>query len=576
MKYSTWTILGDRLDGEKLDVQTKLLANRNVFSHEEKNEFLLPSVDAIHNPYLMQGMDKCIARLSKSLQLGENIGILGDFDTDGLTGTALLTEGLRNLGGNAFPYIPHRVTEGHGISENALAYFQQHDVTLQVTVDCGVTALPEISKAKEQGIDTIVTDHHTPLDNLPDAVSIINPSLKDSSYPFPFLTGVGTAFKVIQALHQHLNKPLPDKLYTLVALGTLSDVGYMKGENRYLVWKGLQILRRFPFTGIDALIDKSYGVKNRIKTEDMSFGVIPRLNVAGRLKHAKLSLDILLSKNPEDANKMADELDELNKQRQKLTEKAFEEAHRQVSMDEMGKPPAVIFAGKATWAPGILGLIASRLSEEFHRPAIAACGENGLYRGSARSIPEFNLIDALNQCEEHFEAYGGHPMAAGFTIKEQSLKKFRNALTTIGQEQMTDIPKGPSLSIETSIPFSWINRENLNFINQLEPFGNGNPNPVFMTQNVSVLGVRQIGANKSHLKMTVEDQGKIFDTICFRQGSRIKEAHGSIDIAYTAGTSYWSGRETIELTVQDFRPSTTIEPTNNLYNTQQHTTKHKT
>jgi single-stranded-DNA-specific exonuclease len=290
----------------------------------------------------------------------------------------------------------------------------------------------------------------------------------------------------------------------------------------------------------------------------MSFGVIPRLNVAGRLKHAKLSLDILLSEDSQEANRIANELDDLNKQRQKLTEKAFGEAHRQVSIDDNGNPPAIIFAGKATWAPGILGLIASRLSEEFHRPAIAACGQNGLYRGSGRSIPEFNLISALSQCEEHFEAYGGHPMAAGFTIKEQSLKNFRSALTAIGQTQMTDIPQGPSLTIEKSIPFSWINRENLDFISRLEPFGNGNPNPVFMTPNVSILGVRQIGANKNHLKMTVEDQGKIFDTICFRQGPRIKEAYGSLDIAYTASTSYWSGRETIELTVQDFRPATII------------------
>ena len=514
-----------------------------MISSQEKNEFLLPTVESNHDPYLMQGMETCIARLSKSLQQEENIGILGDFDTDGLTGTALLTEGLRNLGGTVFPYIPHRVTEGHGLSDNALSYFIQSDVTLQVTVDCGVTALQEISKAKEHGIDTIVTDHHTPSDELPDAVSIINPSLKESSYPFPFLTGVGTAFKVIQALHAHLNKPIPDKLYALVALGTLSDVGYMRGENRYLVWKGLQTLRKFPFIGVDALISKSYGVKNRIKTEDMSFGVIPRLNVAGRLKHAKLSLDILLSEDPREANRIANEL---------------EEAHKQVSLDDNGNPPAIIFAGKTSWAPGILGLIASRLSEEFHRPAIAACGENGLYRGSARSIPEFNLISALSQCADHFEAYGGHPMAAGFTIKEQSLRKFRSALTTIGQTQMTDIPQGPSLTIEKSIPFSWINRENLDFISRLEPFGNGNPNPVFMTPNVSILGVRQIGVDKNHLKMTVEDQGKIFDTICFRQGPRIKEAYGCLDIAYTASTSYWSGRETIELTVADFRPAATI------------------
>jgi len=555
LKYSTWNTSNSDDKNDSYDIQTQLLANRDVFSSQERDEFLSPTSNSTHDPYLMTGMHDCVKRLSEGLDKKENIGILGDFDTDGLTGTALLTEGLRNLGGKVFPYIPHRVKEGHGISKDSLRYFKDRKITLQITVDCGVTAIPEISKAKESGIDTIVTDHHTPTDQLPNAVSIINPSLKDSNYPFPFLTGVGTALKVMQALHTHLNRPLPEKLYGLVALGTLSDVGYMRGENRYLVWKGLRIMRKIPFIGLDALISKSNSLKSRIKTEDMSFGVIPRLNVAGRLKHAKLSLDILLSENHKEASKIADELDSLNKQRQNLTEKAFEEAHRQVVIDDEGNPPAVIFAGKATWAPGILGLIASRLAEEFHRPSIAASGEGEMYRGSARSIPEFNLINALKQCADYFEAYGGHPMAAGFTIKKGSLRKFRNKLTSIGNAHMTDIPMGSSLDIEKSIPFSWINRENLDFISRLEPFGNGNPNPVFMTPAVSILDVRKVGANKNHLKMTIEDQGKIFNAIAFRQGERIRELYGLIDIAYTANTSYWSGRETIELKVEDFRPA---------------------
>ena len=376
--------------------------HRGITSKKEANHFLSPTAEDLNDPYLLSSMDNCVIRLSAALKDGERMGVFGDFDTDGLTGTAVLTKGLENLGGIVFPYVPHRVKEGHGISQQAIDFFEQRKVTLIITVDCGTTSISEITQASQKGIDTIVTDHHVPMDSLPPAVAIVNPSLPDSKYPFPQITGVGTALKVMEALYSSLSQEMPNFLYAFCALGTVSDVGLMKDENRYLTQRGIQAIKSENILGIDALIRVSGINKKRLSSEDLSFGIIPRLNVAGRLQHAELSLDLLLTENDSQALSLAEKLNALNKTRQTLTDKAIRQARLQVakSVRENGNNmPPMIFVGHKSWSPGILGLIAARLVEEFYRPTVAVSGSQEIYRASARSIPDFNMIEAFKKCD---------------------------------------------------------------------------------------------------------------------------------------------------------------------------------
>ena len=558
MNFSKWSILpsADKFEIRNIgypNVESTLLSHRGINTARGAQNFLNPPLSTLHDPNLLLGMNECVQRLRYALNHKEIIGVFGDFDTDGLTGTALLTKGLRKLGAQVYPYIPHRTDEGHGISLESIEYFKERNVGLLVTVDCGVTSFEEISIASESGIETIVTDHHAPEHQTPNAVAIINPSLPNSPYPFPYLTGVGTAFKVLEALYKSVETELDDNLFALVALGTISDVGNMRDENRSMCRKGIGVMRNHPIPGIDSLIEKSGLFKKRLSTEDLSFGIIPRLNVAGRLGHAKVSLQLLLSKDSTESNLIADKLETLNRERQRVTERAFSEARKQVEKDRRGGDLSIIFAGKQTWPAGILGLIAGRLAEEYRRPAVVASGEKNYFRASARSIPQFNMIEALRSCGPIFEKYGGHPMAAGFTINRENLRPFREKMSSIAAELLDGLPRETTLEIEHEIPLSWLNRQSISFLHSLEPYGLNNPAPIFMTKGVAVLDAKTVGKDKSHLKLTVEHCGTVLEAIAFRQGHRIKEARGDIDVAYSGNLNYWNGNEIIQLNIEDFR-----------------------
>ena len=474
MKYSEWRLLPSKTTNGNIDlglptVESALLFHRGITTKKDAESFLNPSSSSLNDPYLLPGMTACVSRLQLALKNNEYIGIFGDFDTDGITGTVVLSKGLRDLGGIVFPYVPHRVQEGHGISYESIEFFKDKNVTLLVTVDCGVTSFEEISLAGDAGIQTIVTDHHSPSERLPNAVAIVNPALRDSNYPFDGLTGVGTAFKVIEALFQTYEKSVPEYLYALVALGTISDVGRMRDENRYLARKGIAVMKSLKMPGIDSLIRKAGFSKNRISSENLSFGIIPRINVAGRLEHADLSLRLLMSTDSEESAAIANKLEYLNKKRQVITEKAVSEARNQLIRNNPEKIPSMIFSGNKTWPAGILGLVAGRLSEEYHRPVIAVSGVEEHLRASARSIPEFNMIEALRTCESVFEKYGGHPMAAGFTIHKDNLREFRQQMSSIADELLGQLCVGSVLEIEHEITPGWLNSESLKFLSDLEP-----------------------------------------------------------------------------------------------------------
>ena len=560
MKYDKWVLLPEASDSETVAlgmgrVESALLVHRGIATEEEMDEFLSPTLSSLHDPFLLPDMHVCIDRLEEAVDSKEVVGVFGDFDTDGISGTALLTRGLEKMGLEVLPYVPHRVEEGHGISMQALEFFASKSVTLLITVDCGVSSSNEIDTALHMGIDTIVTDHHTAVDELPAAVAIVNPSLPGSSYRFKYLTGVGTAFKVMQALYQRKKVELPDELYVYVTLGTISDVGLMRDENRYLVSKGMDLLKKSEIPGIDALIEVCNASKKNLSTQDMSFGIIPRINVAGRLDHANLSLMLLLASDGAEAGRLAAKLDEMNKKRQMITEKAMLEAKNQIKSDFESGVPSIIFAGKSNWIPGILGLIAGRLSEEYHRPAIVASGQGETFRASARSIPEFNMINALDMCSDSFEQYGGHPMAAGFTIRKDNLREFRTKMSSVADELLMGLNVQPTLMIEAEISPSWVNSDSLSFLNAMEPYGETNQQPVFMTSGMNIVDARQVGANKNHLKITMEYQGRLYDGIAFRQGTRVEECKGSVDLAYRPEMNYWNGKFNLQFIVSDFRSS---------------------
>ena len=562
MRYLEWKTLQEATTQEanRMDVsllEASILKHRNIVDIQQKNDFLKPSANSSNDPFLMSDMNECTDRILRALKMPERIGVFGDFDTDGLTGTALLTFALRDLGATVFPYIPHRVDEGHGVSDKSINYFKKNDVSLMITVDCGVTSFDEISDAKSLGIDTIVTDHHTFLDKFPEAIAIVNTSHPDYNYPFQSLTGVGTAFKVIEALYSKLLIEIPPILFAYAALGTTSDVAPMVGENRYLVNEGLKVMRSLPIRGLDALIEKSKLSKNRLTSQDMSFSIIPRLNVAGRIEHAVESLNLLLCENLEQSRYLSNKLDNLNKKRQMITEAAMKESIEQID-DVSDNNQNIMFVGKPKWIPGILGLVAARISEQFYKPAIAASGEGNIVRASARTIPEFNLIESFKQFDSLFERYGGHSMAAGFTMKRENLKIFRQSMTEYADQHMNNVPSSPTLELEGMLNPSDINRNFLNFMLSLDPFGSSNPVPIFLAQGIQVIDTRTVGAQGSHLKITLDSEGKFFDGIAFRDGHRRLECKGSVDIAYTPTINYWNGRESVELLIKDFRPTTNI------------------
>ena len=538
--------------------QAHLLYNRGIRSRVEVGPYLAPDESLAHDPMLLPDMGRGVARLRKAMDSGESIGVFGDFDTDGVTGTALLTQALQGLGARVVPYIPDRVDEGHGLNDGAIRLLEESGVSLLVTVDCGGTSVSEVKLAASLGIDTIVTDHHT-LGPAPyDALALISPRRADSTYPYSDLTGVGLAFKLAEALYAETGESRPDHLLELAALGTVADVGPLTGENRYLVKRGLEHLNGTRNPGILALID-SAGLKlGSLDTESLSFGLIPRLNAAGRLGHAVRSFELLMATSKETAVPLAEELERQNRERQLLTEEGVVAARRQLEAQRDGDDgvPSMIVVGSAEWIPGILGLIAGRLSEEFYRPVVALSLGEEISRGSARSIGEFNMVEALGQCQELLVRFGGHPMAAGFTAATSSLPALRRRLGTLAEERLRGMVLTPSIEVDCEVSPVLFNDDNLGFMESLSPCGEGNPAPVLLTRNARVVEARLVGRDGRHLKMKLSHSGGVWDAIAFRQGERIDATREHVDIVYTVGMNEWGGRTRLQLKVLDLRRST--------------------
>ena len=531
--------------------QAHLLHNRGIRTSSEAELFMNADERLLNDPFLLPDMERAVDRLRRALDRREHICVFGDFDADGITGTALLTTALRDLGAKVTPYLPDRVDEGHGLNSHAIRHLHDIGVSLLVTVDCGATSISEVDEASQLGIDTIVTDHHSVLPVFPASHALINPNHPESTYPFDHLTGVGMAFKLVEALHRSMNLASPEHLLELVALGTVADVGQLTGENRFLVKRGLERINRSENLGIRALAASARLKLGMLDTEALSFGIIPRLNVSGRLGTADLSLELLTTESENTARSLAGEIEGMNRERQELTRQAVAEAQQQIEC--LSDVPSILIVKSSQWIPGVLGLIAGRLSESYYRPAVAISVGEHTSRASARSIPEFDIVEALNMNAHLLERHGGHPQAAGFTMDSSGLSCLETSLTRLADKALAEVELAPSLEIDCEVQLSVFTPQNFSFIQSLAPFGEGNPAPVFLTRGVGVVEARRVGANRQHLRMRLRQGGTTVGAIGFNLGHRLDETRRGIDVVYTAGLDTWGNYPRLQLTVQDIR-----------------------
>lgn len=560
MSHSRWNLLPPVPDNHLFinsglsPLIAQLLYNRGLTEPSQLKSFIAADDSLSGDPYLMPDMHQAVARIYQALLSGENIAIYGDFDTDGITATALLVQGLTILNGRVIPYIPHRLTEGYGLKTAALEKLYHQGVSLVVTVDCGITALREIKKAKRLGLDVVVTDHHTPPDLIPPADAVVNPRLTGSDYPFLELSGVGVALKLLQALFRGIGKEdRINELMDLVALGTVADVMPVLGENRYLVKQGLKLISDSPRLGLKEMIAQTGLNTTSLDTTSISWVIAPRLNAAGRLEHAMSSYKLLMTNSPEEAHELAVWLEQKNTERQRLTTKALDKAREQVLA--RGILP-ILITGDREYPPGICGLVANRLAEEFYRPSVVIKTGDRMSSGSCRSIPEFNIIGALNQCSSLFYHFGGHAQAAGFTMPTRNLPRLQRALLQLATDELEGIDLRPGLDLDAEVRLSNLGGETFPLIRKLEPFGRGNPEPTFLSRRVEVIDSRTMGNGDEHLRLKLRQDGTVWDGIGFRLGNYLSEVISPVDIVYNLEVDSWGEQEMLRLNILDFKPAT--------------------
>ncbi|HSH03273.1 MAG TPA: single-stranded-DNA-specific exonuclease RecJ [Anaerolineae bacterium] len=534
----------------------QILYNRGLTKPADIQAFLEKRYLLPVDPFLLPDMDKAVDRIIQARDNDETVIIYGDFDADGVTSTVLLVEALRGMGFDrrqAQPYIPDRFTEGYGLNKQALTTLRQDKgASLIITVDCGIRSLDEVAHANTLGLDIIITDHHSLGHTMPPSLATINPKRHDSQYPERFLAGVGIAYKIAQALYQKYpptnNFYHPDQLLDLVALGTVADLAPLLGENRQLVTAGLEQLNKTQRPGLLALMEASRVSQGSLTAESIGFALGPRINAAGRLDHAYLAARLLAAPSQPIARQLAQDLTQLNKKRQQLTQDLSLKAEELTT--DAGN---ILIAADPDFAPGIVGLVASRLADKHYRPAIVIEQGPEESRGSCRSIPEFHITNALDQTADILVRHGGHAQAAGFTIKTDLLPQFQQRMNQLADAELAGQTLYPTINIDAEIALDDIDWALYEQLEQLEPTGFDNSSPVFMTRNVRVYHHRAVGQAGAHLQITVGDAVHEFKGIAFRQGAWANTMPEYIDITYSLSVNEWRGNRSLQLQVLDLR-----------------------
>ena len=535
-------------------VVAQLLAQRGITTFEEARAFFRPHIGQLHDPFLMQDMDKAVARLQQAIDQKEAVMVYGDYDVDGTTSVSLLTHFLRSQDLDVTPYIPDRYAEGYGLSKKGIDTAKAANIKFMIALDCGVKAIEQVAYAKTLGIELIICDHHTPGDALPDALAVLDPKRSDCAYPFKELCGCGVGFKLMQGLLQQQGKEGSEIIAYLdfVAVAIAADIVPMVGENRALAFLGLQQLNTHPRPGLKALMrDKPTGQI----ISDVVFGMAPRINAAGRMKHGLDAVELLLSASDEEAKKRAQEVETYNSSRREVEQDITKEALAQIVANEEENSAAnVVFAPH--WHKGVIGIVASRLIEIYYRPTLVftKSGE-GVLAASARSVRGFDVYKAIDACRGHIIQFGGHKYAAGVTIKEENYEAFKAAFEAQVNRTITAAQKEQSLDIDVALPFASIAPKLLRILKQMEPFGPENRSPVFYTEGVVDSGyAKLVGQDKSHLKARfVQESSSPIDAIGFGLGEKMDllKKGTPLRIAYAVEENVWQGNISVQLRLKD-------------------------
>ncbi|MGM9923733.1 MAG: single-stranded-DNA-specific exonuclease RecJ [Bacillus sp. (in: firmicutes)] len=529
----------------------QLLVNRGINTVEDARSFLFLENLEFHDPYLLKDMDKAVQRIRHAISESENILIFGDYDADGVSSTTVLMETLTSLHANVDFYIPNRFTEGYGPNEGAFRLAKNHGTDLIISVDTGISALAEAKLAKELGMDYIITDHHEPGTELPEAYAIIHPKLEDSEYPCKDLAGVGVAFKLAQALLGEV----PTHLLEIAAIGTIADLVPLKGENRLIAAQGIKRLKQTARPGLLALFRKAGIDVQSLNEDSVGFGIAPRINAAGRLGDADPAVDLLLTDDVALASAIADEIDSLNKERQTIVSEISKEAIRQVEERYPIEDNHVLIVGAEGWNAGVIGIVASKLVEKYYRPTIVLSydREKGLAKGSARSIAGFDLYHNLSQCRELLPHFGGHPMAAGMTLKIDDVEELRQRLNTLAEECLCEEDYIPITKIDASIKLQEATIDTIEEMGRLAPFGVDNPKPRVLLHNVKLSSIKRIGAEGNHLKAMFKDEGRSLDAVGFGLGDICDEITPNATLSAIGELSIneWNNIKKPQLFLQD-------------------------
>ncbi len=557
-KSYTWRFLSepDQAVASAAKLRELILRQRGV-GPEQQETFVSPDYSGLHGPGLLSGVGLAVERMNHALANGQKIVVYGDYDIDGITATALLVDVLSQLGAQVRPYIPDRFEEGYGLNLAALKALKADGADLLISVDCGITAAHEVAEAAKFGLDIIVTDHHTVPEVTPKAaIACINPRLPGDEYPFKDLAGVAVAFKLAVALaatHPGKVKPGREKwLLDLVALGTVCDVVPLVEENRALVQFGLTVLRKSPRPGLRALAEASGVELSSVQASDLGFRFGPRLNAAGRLEHAAKALELITTTSTDRAKELAEGLNTLNRERQDETARMFAEAMQQ---SEDYPDDAILVLSGPDWSHGIVGLVASRVSEARHKPTIILQELGDTTKGSARSIGTFNIIEAITSAKQHLERYGGHAFAAGMTLKTSKVADLRKALNEYAAQHESELSTQKELIITCQLAGGLLNTQLLTQLEALEPYGNANPQPVFASK-LKLVRMRPVGADQKHLQMSFEASVGQLGAIAFSAAGRWPwlELGQLVEVAYRASKNVWQGVESLQLEVVDIRP----------------------
>lgn len=535
------------------EILSRILINKGITKKEELDVFINPTRNDFHNPFLMPDMEIAVNRILRAISEKEDILIYGDYDADGITSTTVLKKFLEERGMQVSTYIPNRLDEGYGLNKDAIKKIYEDGKRLMITVDCGISAIEEIEFANSLGIETIITDHHEPAEILPNALAVVDAKRKDNEYPFNQLAGVGVVFKLIQAISIKLN--LEEKEYLkyldIVCIGTISDIVPLINENRVIAKLGLKLVAQTRNVGLKALID-TIGFKE-LDSNSISFGIAPRINACGRMGNEQVALELFLNDDYSEAKILANKLNEYNTERQAIEKKIFDEVIKQIENSE--KEKSCIVVGAEGWHHGIIGIVASKVTEMYFKPSILICFEDGEGKGSGRSIPGFDLHQALMECKESLKKFGGHSMAVGVTVDEAQFEKFKQKIEEYAKECKID-EIIPIINIDSEVDLKDINIESVKSLKVLEPYGEANKMPLFLLKGLKINSIRSLSDGK-HLKLTLRDDNYMINAIGFNMGDLSEKflLDDKVDIVGNFDVNSYNGMESIQIILKDIRKS---------------------